>query len=138
MASNGVNRQNAFLSAESVLREAETLIATTAPFDPYQSTKFTSSCTDGYCRNLAADAWKTMAWNIDSGSGASRQSSLALSTDRHAKAPRYVIELIEPPVWQDGEGCTIALYRVFAAGWGMDGSETLLQSHVRFSPKVCR
>ena len=140
MAANSINRQKSLQAAEATLREAETLIqtattATTAnpPFDPFLINQFSANCSQGYCRNLATNAWSGHDWSSDSNT---RTSAYALTGV--PQRPRYIVELMEPPVWTDAEGCSMATYRIIAKGWGDNGAETFVQSHFQHRPSKCR
>lgn len=140
MAANSINRQKSLQAAEATLREGETLIqtpttASTAnpPFDPFLIGQFSTTCAQGYCRNLATDTWKNHDW----GNNAKTRTSSYVLTGV-PQPPRYIVELMEAPVWSDAEGCSTATYKVIAKGWGENGAETVVQSHFQHRPSNCR
>lgn len=132
MARNGRDRQVALQAAESVLRDAEATLFSGPPFDPYDPSKFTSACTDGLCYKPAAGVtWQTVDW-----SSTTLTRSFAAAASRIAglsTQPRYIVEIVEPPVKGSSSGqCEYGLAKVTARGVGNGDAATFVQSTVRF------
>ncbi|MDO8651301.1 MAG: PilX N-terminal domain-containing pilus assembly protein [Undibacterium sp.] len=139
MASNTRNKQVALQAAEAVLRDAEIslLTAPTAPFDPFDITQFTNTCTNGLCyQPNAASTWQTIDW----GSAAVTRSFASVTSNipTLTTQPRYIVEIILPPKGTVGH-CEPGLAQITARGVGKDGSTAVVQSTVRFkvSTNIC-
>lgn len=139
IAANAMNRQRAFQATEAVLREAEAVIRKStdnSPFDPFQLSGFSATCNAGLCRTSNIMTYADPMDDIDwSNTAITRTSTLAL--DGVSEPPKYVIEIIQPPMWTAAEGCSPAIYRILGKGWGKDNSTVLLESYVQSRPQQC-
>jgi type IV pilus assembly protein PilX len=136
---NYISKQRAFLAVESGLRDGERAIQSGgSPFDPYDGSKFTSSCSSGYCSALASD-YSTLSNKIQAnGIVATAYTDADLITYKISTKPKYLIEVISPPTYTGAEGCSIAIYRVIATGWGSNNSQIIAQSHFASRANECR
>jgi type IV pilus assembly protein PilX len=132
MARNARDHQIALEAAEAVLRDAETTMFNKAPFDPFDSTQFTTACTNGLCfQPVAAKSWKTVDWS--SASWSRSFADTASNINGLTNQPRYMIEIVAPPVKSSSTApCTYGLAKVTARGAGNDGAVTFVQSTFRF------
>ena len=132
MARNARDQQVALQAAETVLRHAESTLFSTSPFDPYVSSQFKASCDNGFCfKPPATKSWQQIDWSSTSltRTFASTAAQIAsLSTQ-----PRYVVEIVTPPVKTTSAGqCETGLARITARGEGNGGAIAYVQSTVRF------
>ena len=116
MAANARNRQVALQAAEAVLRDAETTLLAAAPFDPFTPASFTVDCTNGFCNKPATGTtprWQTIDW---SSTAVTRTFNDAASNlDGVDSQPRYIVEIVNVPVFGGGGGiCPKVLYRITA------------------------
>ena len=132
MARNARDQQVALQAAESVLRDAEATLFTGAPFDPYDSSRFTATCEGGLCRQPdAASSWRDIDWSSETltrtfASDASQIGALDAQ-------PRYIVEIVSPPFRTSSAGqCEYGLARITARGQGNGGAAAFVQSTVRF------
>ncbi|MGZ8288564.1 MAG: pilus assembly PilX family protein [Telluria sp.] len=132
MARNARDQQTALESAEAVLRDAENSLFIAAPFDPYDSSKFTAECANGLCyRPGASYDWRTIDWDSDTltRSFASAGSQLGSLGEQ----PRYIVEIVSAPFKASSAGqCEVGLARITARGRGNNGATAFVQSTVRF------
>ncbi len=140
MARNSRDHEVALQSAEAVLRDAEASLFSAAPFDPFDSSKFSSTCVNGFCRAPAAGyTWQAIDWSATGGvtrSFAAAGSALA----GLSKQPRYVLEILTVPTKSSpGGDCTNGVVKITSRGEGNGGSVTYVQSVFRFpvSSKIC-
>lgn len=145
MAANDRNRQVGLHAAEAILREAEALVLTnTAPFDPFDPTKFTSDCGAasagdpvGLCDIHAANSdprWKTLNWSDAAKTRVFANNSSKIAGIADSDQPRYIIELVTAPL--KSAQC-FGLVNVTARGLGRDNAIVFIQSTVRFQPEKC-
>lgn len=141
MASNARNRQLALEAAEAVVRDAETNLFVSAPFNPFDQTKFIASCTDAgatdlrYCAAPAAAStprWQTVAWSNTAVTKAFADASSNLAGV--SSQPRYIVELIGQEGGQTQHICPKLLFRITARGVGADGSEVFVEDVYRHRP----
>lgn len=132
MARNSRDQKLALEAAEAVLRDAESILFTQAPFDPFDSAQFQSSCANGLCyRPAAANTWQNIDWSATAvtrtfDNAATQISGLTVQ-------PRYVVEVVTPPTKSSSSGqCEPGLARITARGQGNGGAIALIQSTVRF------
>jgi type IV pilus assembly protein PilX len=139
MARNLRDQSIAFQAAEAALRKAEVDIAAgTVSGNPFHFKRFTSTCSTnaGLCLP-AAGVTPTVTWTSTS------TNTLAVpSTDFTVPAgvdqPRYIIELISgKPVNDASVGCSAALFRITAQGFGQNGARASLQSIYRYRVINC-
>lgn len=132
MARNARDHQVALEAAEAVLRDAETTMFNKAPFDPFDSTQFSAACTNGLCfLPAAAKDWKTVDWS--SAAWSRSFADTASNLNGVASQPRYMIEIVTPPVKSSSTApCTYGLAKITARGAGNDGAVTFVQSTYRF------
>lgn len=141
MAANARNRQVALQAAEAVLRDAEaTINAGAAPFDPFEAASFGADCKKtgtfkGYCRKPATGT--TPRWLDEDiwGDATSREGTTAI--DGVSEQPRYIVEIVNTPIFMPGQACPKVLYRITARGVGMDNSTVFVQTMVRHLPASC-
>ncbi|MFB9245689.1 hypothetical protein IV454_26980 [Massilia antarctica] len=134
MARNARDQQMAREAAEAVLRDAESVWFTKAPFDPYDASAFTPTCAKGLClKPTAAASWANIDWKDEK---LTLGFSLpALTIPDLATQPRYVIEIITAPTRvSSAVGCQDGLARITAHGQGNGGATAFLQTTVRFHP----
>lgn len=131
MARNARDQQVAMESAESVLRDAESTLFGSAPFDPYDSSRFTSDCANGLCyRPSASYTWRNIDWE----SSATRTFAATGSRlGSVSEQPRYIVEIVSAPFKTSSAGqCEYGLARITARGRGNSGATAYVQSTVRF------
>ncbi len=132
MARNARDQKVALEAAEAVLRDAEAILFTQAPFDPFDAAQFLPSCANGLCyRPTAANTWQNIDWNA---AALTRTFNNAASQITGLTAqPRYVVEIVAPPTKTSSSGqCENGLARITARGQGNGGAIALIQSTVRF------
>jgi type IV pilus assembly protein PilX len=133
MARNSRDQQKAMQAAESVLREAEAYVTKkNGRFDPFDLSSFTATCTDGVCFKPNTTAqWDTIDW--DSTSLTRTFENTASNIDGVASQPRYMVEVVTPPVKTSSAAqCDAGVVKITARGVGSTGSIVYLQSYVRF------
>lgn len=146
MSRNLRDQTVAFEAAESALREAERQIASNAVAgNPFQFKRFTSACTaiintvtySGLClpSTTSTPRWRSVSW-------ATNSTTTVAVTDPDPPAgvenPRYIIELISgKPTFDTSLGCSAALFRITARGYGPNGAESNLQSLYRLRVENC-
>ncbi|MBZ2209392.1 pilus assembly PilX family protein [Massilia soli] len=132
MARNARDQQVALQAAEAVLRDAESSLFAGAPFDPYDSSRFTVTCDAGLCRQPdAASSWRDIDWSSDTltRTFASAASQIAALDAQ----PRYIVEIVSAPFRTSSAGqCEHGLARITARGQGNGGAAAFVQSTVRF------
>lgn len=160
MARNVKDRAVAFQAAEAALRSAEKNIAdglisgeTNAVVggaalkkftNNFKFSNFTSTCSvmgllQSYARCLpsatSTPQWQSVVWSGDSNTTLG-VSSLTLPTG--VSDPRYVVELLSgKPVFDSSTGCSAAIFRITARGYGPNGSVSNLQSIYNYQPRNC-
>lgn len=132
MARNVRDRQVALQAAEAVLRDAESTLFSSAPFDPYDPSKFTSACTNGLCFKPASTVtWQAVDWSsttLTRGFAAITSNITGVSSQ-----PRYIVEIVTPPIKSGSTGqCENGLAKITARGTGTGNAVTYVQSTVRF------
>jgi len=139
MARNLRDQSIAFQAAEAALRKAEADIAAgTVTGNPFRFKRFTNTCTtnQGLCLP-AGGVTPTVNWSAGS------TNTLALASADFAvpggvQQPRYIIELISgKPVNDASTGCSAALFRISAQGFGQNGARANLQSIYRYRVLNC-
>jgi type IV pilus assembly protein PilX len=132
MARNARDQQSAMQSAEAVLREAETVIVSGTPFDPFVQASFDSACTNGMCyKPAAANTWDKIDWDSTTATATFQDEASRLGG--LTKQPRYVIEvMIAPTRATSAAQCDDGLAKITSRGAGNGGSIVYLQSIVRF------
>lgn len=132
MARNARDQQVALQAAEAVLRDAEATLFGSAPFDPYDSGRFSATCEGGLCRLPgAASSWREIDWTSDTltRTFASAGSHIAAIEEQ----PRYIVEIVSAPFKTSSAGqCEHGLARITARGQGNGGAAAFVQSTVRF------
>ncbi|MDQ1831537.1 pilus assembly PilX family protein [Massilia scottii] len=132
MARNARDQQMAREAAEAILRDAEAFSFNKAPFDPYESSAFSPQCTNGLCHKpLASATWQTLDW---ANAALTRKFSVdELIIKGVATQPRYVIEIIKPPLKTSSSSqCEPGVARITARGVGNAGATAFVQTTVRF------
>jgi type IV pilus assembly protein PilX len=139
MARNARDQQIAREAAEAILRDAESVSFNKAPFDPYDASEFSKTCKNGLCwRPAAASSWEKLDWKdaaLTKGFSSDTRKVSLVNTQ-----PRYIIEMLKPPVKVNSStGCQPGLVRITARGEGNGGATAFLQSTVRYRPSsnVC-
>ncbi len=139
MARNLVNKTIAFQAAETALRAGESEINSgAAPFSPFSYETFGACATTYFCLPTtgSTERWKQVSWAENSVNTARITTSLALPGS--ARQPRYLIELVSgKPTYDPSIGCTPAVLRITAVGFGPDSAESNLQTIYRFKPPAC-
>lgn len=144
MARNLRDQNIAFQAAEAALRagEAEINNATGAPFNPFNFDTFAANpaCTTSY-RCLpdlsGTPRWESVAWTSTSTNTNAVPVALTLPGGT-PRQPRYLIELLTgKPTFDPSLGCTPAVFRVSARGYGPSSAEAHLQTIFRFKPAAC-
>lgn len=146
MSRNLRDQTVAFQAAESALREAERQIASNAVAgNPFQFKRFTAACTvvlnsvtyAGVClpSTTSTPRWRSVSW-------ADNSATTIAVTDPAPPAgvddPRYMIELVSgKPTFDTSLGCSAALFRISARGFGPNGAESNLQSLFRLRVENC-
>jgi type IV pilus assembly protein PilX len=134
MASNNRQRQLAFQSASSALRDAETWLRTTVSSVAQFEVRFNGTPDELYwvrqptpgdqVRAVPMDIYDGYAWTV----GNSQQP--ATSVTNAANTPRYVIEYMgrigEPPLDYTEPDNRNYAFRVTAIGWGTDNTTTFV------------
>ncbi|MDQ1920654.1 pilus assembly PilX family protein [Massilia pseudoviolaceinigra] len=139
MTRNARDQQVARESAEAILRDAEVVSFNKAPFDPYEASAFSPKCPKGLClKPGGAPSWDTIDWKDDD---MTRIFSVpALNLVGVTTQPRYIIEMITPPVKASSSGqCSDGIARLTARGQGNGGATAFVQTTVRFRvySKIC-
>ena len=135
MASNARNRQLALQAAEAVLRDAETTLFQSAPFNPFNLASFTAACTNGFCAKPVAGAtprWTSVNWGNTSITRTFATSSSQLAGVN--SQPRYIVEYMGSEGGQAQRMCPKILYRISVRGEARDSSVFLTQSTYRHRP----
>lgn len=137
MARNLLNQNIAFQAAESALRAGEAeIVSDSAPFSPFEYELF-GACVNTY-RCLPATGgiprWKTVSW----AAGSTNTAPIAMALPGTPRPSRYLIELTTgKPTFDPSIGCTPAVFRISAQGYGPAGAESKLQTIYRFKPTAC-
>lgn len=132
MARNSRDQLVAREAAESLLRDAESTLFTSAPFDPYEHTQFSKTCANGYCfKPAATHTWDRIDWT-------STQTTRGFTNnrviDRLTTQPRYVVEIITKPVRpSSAQPCEPGVARLTARAQGNTGAIAIVQTTVRFA-----
>ncbi len=151
LAANDRDRQVALQAAEAMLREAETTLFNTPPFDPFDPDKFTDACqpadgekTGGLCAPLPAGAtprWQALNWTSDklSRTFASPTDKLKDKFGELTAQPRYIVEIVTAPYKPNAAvaKCEPGVVQFTARGEGRNQSVVILQSTYRFLPATC-
>ncbi|NHZ42943.1 pilus assembly PilX family protein [Massilia aquatica] len=139
LARNSRDQQVAREAAETMLRHAEETMFGKAPFDPFDSTKFSDACPEARCRHkVETDIVNTIDWSNDKitntfGTEADKVAELS-------EQPRYFIELIKAPEYINAKvPCSPGLAKVTARAKGKGGAVSIVQSTFRFRvfSKIC-
>lgn len=139
MARNTRDQQVALQAAEAVLRDAESTLFKGAPFDPYDSARFSATCEGGLCRLPdAASSWREIDWTSEALTRTFASGASAIGT--LDEQPRYIVEIVSAPFKTSSAGqCEHGLARITARGQGNGGAIAFVQSTVRFRvfTKIC-
>lgn len=151
LAANDRDRQIALQATEAMLREAETTVFTTPPFDPFDPDQFTDACQPadgekigGLCAPLpmnTAPRWQTVDWTSHkhTRSFASPGSQLKDKFGALTVQPRYIVEILTAPYKPNAAvaKCEAGVVQITARGEGRNQSVVILQSTTRFLPASC-
>lgn len=131
MAANSRNRQVAIQAAEAVLRDAEAdLFSGTEYKSKFDSISLAAGF---YGAPVAGSAprWKTVDWSLTTSSLTS--ASAASNLYGVASAPKYMVEIISPPIRANSTvPCSKGLATVTARGVGKDSSAVFVQTMYRY------
>jgi type IV pilus assembly protein PilX len=132
MARNSRDQLVAREAAEAVLRDAEATLFTAPPFDRYEHTRFTKTCTDGYCFKPApTHTWDKIDWKSEQ---LTRTFSGTRTISDLTTQPRYIVEIITQPVKPNSSTpCTPGVARITARAQGNTGAIAIVQTTVRFA-----
>jgi type IV pilus assembly protein PilX len=137
MSGNAVGRARALQAAETALRDGEARIETGGdPFSPFRLDAFTTTCTNGLCKSLGTPTVSALNTRMSSGVVSTSYAS-SLTTNLLEASPRYLIEIVTPPVYSGSDGCSVAAYRIYAKGFGSSNSEVIVQSDYMIRPALC-
>lgn len=160
MARNLKDQAMAFQAGEAALRSAEVDIsdglisgetAAVVPPNPlvrftsnFKFTNFTTTCTiagvsESYARCLPSvtttPQWQSVTWAASS-TDTLAVSALTLPTG--VALPRYIVELLSgKPSFDASTGCSTAIFRISARGYGPNGAVSNLQSVYSYQPMNC-
>jgi type IV pilus assembly protein PilX len=146
MSRNLRDQTVAFQSAETALRAAEDAVNLgNVTGSPFKFARFTSACTvslsgvthTGFClpSSNATPQWKAVSWAAGS-TGSVEVSTPSPPTG--VTAPRYMIELISgKSQFIVGKGCTSAVFRISARGFGPNNAVSTIQSVYRYRVPSC-
>jgi type IV pilus assembly protein PilX len=143
MARNLRDQSIAFQAAEAALRRGEAqVVSGTASGDPFLFGRFTTTCAGvaGNClpSTSTTPVWLTAGrWDVGSLSSVAVPTT-AFTVPAGVVQPRYIIELISGrPVNDPSTGCTAALFRISARGFGQNNAVVNLQSLYRYRVNNC-
>ncbi len=146
MARNLRDQTIAFEYAETALRAAETAInANTISGIPFQYSRFSTACTAtvggstyyGLClpSTTSTPQWRRVDWSDGS------VTTVGVDTPAppaNVDSPRYAIELLSgKPVFLVGKGCSTAVFRISARGFGPNNAVVNIQSVYRYRVPSC-
>lgn len=132
MARNSRDQLVAREAAEALLRDAESTLFTSAPFDAYEHTQFTKTCAGGYCfKPAATHTWDKLDWTSTL---ITRGFTNGRLIDGLTTQPRYIVEILTRPVRPNSsQPCSPGVARLTARAQGNTGAVAIVQTTVRFA-----
>lgn len=151
LAANDRDRQIALQAADAILREAETTLFNTSPFDPFDPEKFTDSCRPSDNEKLGGlcsvsppgskPRWQNVNWSSGKQTRTFSSPSGMISDKFGALTiqPQYIVEIVSTPYKPNAAvaKCEPGIVHITARGEGRNQSVVILQSTYRFLPKQC-